>query len=316
MQGLDGIPGGDGFYWREVGVRDCSSPSDEEGDEDRHTAKRTFKVNWDERFTARNRILGFSTRQIGGTAFINRWLPEYHPEATDMVAVHVHTRPVAWRSRKIVSTVDGPKKISKFQYALIDVTYESVKYNVLGNSEVNHEWERNLIYEARESAEYQSVPAGNLFWPNGNTSQPIPVGAGKIVSFREMTWTWKQVPWEGLNRVLLRDSQGKVNKTVFVGPPWVANDDGTQVLGESYAAGTLLLLSAQPAIKFQPDGRVCWDCILTVRYDRTQHNRLYDWVAGSFRTPSRDGVQYNPGSVPDGKCIFDETEFAAFFDIV
>lgn len=295
----------------EYGVKDGDSPN-EQFDMTSATATRILDVAWANRGIAAYQLLGYAVwNPINPSApVIQRYLPDFHPDFPWMVATKITN--IKGIGARGWTTANGVK-IARYQIARITVQYEFPEYDLLYDDYTTSEFDRYRTFEAKPAAEYLSVPLGSgrpyLTWSQGpgsltNPKRPFPGNVGFIVGTIDFHWKWLQVPFEALPFDDILGTIGRVNKTEFADCP----------------AGTLLLIGVDYKRNNSPYGLRTWTIEYTARYNPRLHNNFYDFIGDAatgtgkgWYQASTDGTYHAPGSVTDGKLLFDEREFDDLF---
>lgn len=285
----------------EYGVKDGDSPN-EQFDMTSATATRIIDVAWANRGIAAYQLLGYAQWNPVDplNPVIQRYLPDFHPDFPWMVATKIsNIKGIGARGW----TVANGTKIAKYQSARITVQYEFPDYDLQYDDYTVSEFDRYRTFEAKPAAEYLSVPLGSgepyLKWSQGRVGKPFPGNVGFIVGSIDFHWKWLQVPFEALPFDDILGTVGRVNKTEFADCP----------------AGTLLLIGVDYKRNNSPYGLRTWTIEYTARYNPRLHNNFYDFIPPSpgWYQASTTGTYYAPGSVPDGKLLFDEREYENLF---
>jgi len=162
-------------------------------------------------------------------------------------------------------------------YAVYDVAYRTVQFDVKADDEITTEMERYLIRRPKYALENLTIPSQSFQWgaagetgnpagdaiPNdgnlpgsaiaGDTTKPFPTVA--------LTYSWVQVP--KLPSATILAHLGKVNAAAF---------DASY---GNYPAETLLFLSVEPTPVVHGTGQVYWDLNFQLLYRPTGWNKLF-----------------------------------------
>jgi hypothetical protein len=270
---------------------------------------RIFDVAWLSGGIAVYQLLGYPTLDSSNpiNPLINRYLPQQDADFPWMVATNIlSVTGIGQRGSYIANGL----RAAQYDKARIVVEFSMPDYDILEDDYTENEFERFVTFCTKPAAEYLSVPqTGTLKWSDGpNVGRDFPGNVGFVVGNIDMTWNWLQIPYEAIPFDTVQDTIGRVNKydwELFPGGP-------------TAAAGTLLLTSWEPVRYNSPFGARTWDVNYTARYNPRLHNNFYDFNKGSyalspFLQASVDGNFYAPGSVPDGKLLYDERDFFDLF---
>lgn len=270
---------------------------------------RVFDVDWLNGGIAVYQLLGYPQidSSIPADPVITRYLPQQDADFPWMVATNiVSLEGIGQRPGYIANGL----KAANYDTARLTVEFEMPNYDILEDDYTVTEFERFVTFTAKPAAEYLSVPqTGTLMWSDGpNVGKAFPGNVGFVVGTIDMTWNWIQVPYDALPFAAVQDIIGRVNK--YEWELWPS--------GPKAAAGTLLLTSWEPVRYNSPFGARTWDISYTARYNPRLHNNFYDFNKGNyafspFLQASVDGTFYAPGSVPDGKLLYNERDFFELF---
>lgn len=275
-------------------------------DHDANGASRVLDVPWNDRALAVAELLGYSNIDTSGgegAYKLHRYLPDYHPSFPLQIAKRVRIQP---RGSRQFQTENG-RKIAKYEQARLFIEYEFPDYDVLEDHEVHGTDEKEFLryrtFEAQPAAEYLSPPTGTVLkWSEGvQKGQPFPGNVGFIVGTIDYHWKWLQVPFDGLPESTIQRCVGCVNKTTFA----------------NCKPHTLLLLATPLKRVASPFQFRTWDIEYVARYNRRGHNKHYNFVTKKYEQASatEKGDFFEPGSVPDGKLLFNEFDFHKLFDV-
>lgn len=313
--------------YAEFGVRDGGSPVPTV-DLETASVARIYKVDWDDMQQAIAQLLGYSS--LDGDGKLTRHLPERDPDFIGLWASRVsQAQGIVWDSKE--TQTHGSTNV--FKLAAIHVDFQPRPYWVLSDAAVSttdpeteevttNEFLRFVEVVASIEGDYLSMDDGTIgvmhysegpngFPTVGDARSKFPSTTGKIICAENYTFVWHSIPDAGIPEDTILDTVGCVNKTDF-------GDLSTPRL--TFPAGNLLLLGAswRRIHMWTPSGVTpAWTITYMAKYKDFGHNRVFDWHLGSrqFVRISVNGTDYPPGSVPDGKCIYNEREFALLFDV-
>lgn len=304
-------------YFKELGSKDGSSPTLSVG-VDISSRRRKLLVPYQYMELAAAQLTGYATLDSGSV--MQRWLPQEDWKTPGLFATQVNeSNGIGWRAK----AQQQYGSLNVFELACLEVDFEPRPYPILSETDIStsgspNEFLRFVEVQVTPEGEYLGVPAnmGIFKWGEGHAgagglNSALPNQPGKIVSTTNYTFKWEQVPDLGLPPITLQKTLGKTNKSDFGNPaftPWF------------WPAGTLLMIGAgwKRTFMFTPTGVVpSWHVEVMVKYNVHGHTRLYN-----FKDPTPDWYQvsvrgapvFPEGSIPDGKCIYDESEFDDCFD--
>jgi hypothetical protein len=307
----------------ELGVEEGDSPSLTVGLEDAALTRRLILDDWDDAYDAAMQLLGYA--EVSGS-LLSRTLPQEDFEIPGLWASHVNRLSgLAWQGKTDHSS--GYGSTNTFKRAVLEVQFLPRPYAVLGDDEIGEGDERNEFLRFVETettleGDYLTIPVtGQLKFSEGpsgpahpNGAQPFPGNVGKVIGYSNYLFRWHQVPDLGLPEGTILDTIGRVNKTAFGNP-----DDPT---GRLYfpEPGTLLVLGAswRRTFMFTPAGVApAWVVEYVMKYRAQPWNDFLDIKSDplDFYQITTDGIFQTPGSIDDGKCLYDERELADLFDV-
>jgi hypothetical protein len=209
-------------------------------------------------------------------------------------------------------TPEAGDKIAKYTKAVLEVSYASPVYKVLGDGEIDgFEGNRFTSVAMRQNATYLSVPTGSFKWSDGpTTGAKIPVNVGKIQTSLELRVTWWSVSEECFDFEFTQDNIGKVNDASFIcdGLPFEC-DAGTLLLFGAEFERLVLPFTADSDVRIGTRGyNITW----VLLYRKTRHDRFFnydpanDGLNAGYYQGSVNGIFYLPGAFPDGKLLYDQ----------
>lgn len=276
--------------------------------------ERDFLVEWADLPTFCYQALGYSFVSAGK---LRRVLPLSDPDFPWLSATDVSDGKglglpnpglVDDGSSKRIITASPAQSVAVYKKAKVTVRFMHLDYDLATDATIDAdpmgEFSRFVEWDGDPSADYLTVPGSTnpLKWAEGpNAGTSIPDSTGRIVSGTTFTYTWRQIPYNNLPFTTIENTVGRVNKTTF------ANCD----------PHTLLMLNHKFIRTKTPFGDRAWDVVYYIKRFTLGHNKILDWKSTNwaYRQVSVDGTAYTPGSVPDGKLIFDEREFKDLFKV-
>lgn len=247
---------------------------------------------------------------------LTRYLPDRHPRFPNLyctdVDVHGHGVPADRQMQS--ATAYGVT--DRYRKTRLVVTYSAPKWLVLSDeltAVAGGEFARFLEVRGRGHGDYLSLPMGNLWWAEGPAVNTLfPAGLGKIVSYVELEWVWREIPREWVDVEYYQNVTGTVNEAEFLGLPRhtalldaVEYDDAFGPLGE-------LFFDVRFSVKVNPNK---WTKQLYYGdgqfYGCTRATSLSPLVVPPYIADAGDA----PPGVPAGECLYDETPFADLFTL-
>lgn len=317
------MAGGLQTQFQELGVKEGDSPTLSSSMESASMTRRLL-LDWDDALQAAVELVGYAELDDQGRLF--RYLPQQDFEVPGLWATQINRLSgLAWRDK--FDDEGGFGSANKFKKAVLEVQFLPRPYEVLDEYDIavpssglpRNEFKRFVEVETVLEGSYLTVPiTGLVLWsegPNGPANaegpQPFPGNIGKIYIEENYVFRWHQVPDLALPETTILSYTGRVNKTAFGDP------DNPRLYFPT--PGTLLLLGAawRRTFMLTPDGVVpSWVIEYMMKYKGRGHNRFLDIHSDpmEFYQVTTNGTFQTPGSTVDGKCIYDEREFADLFD--
>lgn len=204
------------------------------------------KVPWDERFQARDALLGTAHVAIaaGGEKYISRTTP--HNLGFELEGQNLYAKAVTNVTGDVLDGSD-PGGPPRFEKAVLTVLYEGLTYDIKEDAEIAIAGFPDESYLTRyvtkrevQSAQFLATQRGDWVWaegPHGPGMGPgTPHAVFNTLPYRipraEIQWIWHQVPKEAIPRLVYAEMVGKTNDAPF------DND--------LYATETLEFLGASP----------------------------------------------------------------------
>lgn len=225
--------------------------------------RRTFLVDWSERWSFMQHMVGFTVLPAGGatTAYPQRVRP--HPyQATQIENLEGKLRKQKdWLFCTDVERVEGMAPIAynaaltehAYEKAKITFIYSSLMYGVMSDHEMLAEGAgedsllRYVTKATRPSAEFLTLPFGSYRYVTAPKT-PIVGSNGKLVVSAEVHFTWHGIPFN-VQPIGWTSYLGSVNETAFV----------DESVNRTYQAGTLLFTSSERRPYRQLTGALCFD---------------------------------------------------------
>lgn len=306
--------------WKEVeGYREHFSPSDQ-------YAVRFFEGPWFQRKAFYDAMLGYpqdgsgTDRPLG----IVRAIPANHPEHTWLYAVDCELvegkGAITEGDNGLIQYVNmDPAMAADFPgVAKVKVTYRPLDYDVRTDTELESHFDGNELYRyvtRNWTYAIKSLPVPTRTHlrfaegPAGVITRPIDAAQAQfILSTREVTYTWHQVP--DVPQSNIDDCLGKVNEGAFDAPKKI---DGFSVSGygsetDGYEAQTLLFLTPQIARQRSIAGRVTFSIIYKFLYQPQGWNKFPALSSGAltFLLATFDGTV-------TGKTVYSTADFEKLF---
>lgn len=269
----------------------------------------------------------------GSLQYIDRVLPHainyyqsYGDNKNYLYATKCDFRPISPANY----TTNGPDgdSIPQYQKAFLDVTYETLPYDIKGNGEINYAigvpdeswWQRYITKIAKPAGQYFSLPTSRTSgtppvtvysykYVTGGTPD-LQEALGKLLSNCNLQVTWHSVPEAAV-------------PSMFVNPTLTAPGAIDKYVGKTnhntfnfYPQGTLLLLGVQMTPHRSAFGNRVFDVVYMFKYFEpvpgAGHLFNFRPLSGGWLEVTTDGVT-NLVAQTAGKSIYDFGNFGNLF---
>lgn len=224
---------------------------------------RNYRVAWERAQEFAFYACGFAWT---GAGILKRWLPMYDPQFLSWSGVQ---EPYLFASRcRSITGFGQPtydpaypnKTVMQYEFANVEIQYDTVPYDVKFKSEVTTEKDRYVVKTEEYDARYLTVERGTFVWdeagqfatstPEENAKmigQEVGYGIGIVEAQGVLDWTWFDVPAGSFSRQKIREALGHVNGLLLKNK----EDDDDE---EGYPPETILLLAYRIRSRMVPIG--------------------------------------------------------------